>query len=206
MDLLSIWTGAWVGRAGILAELCSFPLLAPEILGEERLRGANKALKEWLTHREIPWWVGYGLAGPVFAAPLAITLLGLTYWHFPMPVFLYIICLALSAAFMGGYLYILASGGPIIGFEFQFVGPYPPPPPPPPPSLLKRFRDWSVVALVMPVVVPWAGMMTLWMFVNLPIEVAGFLVRSPKAFRGLIFGTGVLFLLGGVIAQFIATF
>jgi hypothetical protein len=38
----------WVNRAGILAEGVSFVLIAPEILGEERLRNVEEALKEWL--------------------------------------------------------------------------------------------------------------------------------------------------------------
>jgi hypothetical protein len=35
----------WVNRAGILAEAVSFFLIAPEILGEERLRGAQRFLR-----------------------------------------------------------------------------------------------------------------------------------------------------------------
>jgi len=38
----------WVGRAGIMAQAVSFLLIAPEILGEERLRNVEEALKEWL--------------------------------------------------------------------------------------------------------------------------------------------------------------
>jgi hypothetical protein len=38
----------WVGRAGILAEIVSFLLIAPEILGEERLRNAEEAFRIWL--------------------------------------------------------------------------------------------------------------------------------------------------------------
>ena len=53
MPLLSIWTGAWVGRAGILAEICAFPLLAPEILGPERLKGVEEALRRGLGSRHV---------------------------------------------------------------------------------------------------------------------------------------------------------
>jgi hypothetical protein len=35
----------WVGRAGILAEAVSFVLIVPELLGPERLRGAEQALR-----------------------------------------------------------------------------------------------------------------------------------------------------------------
>jgi hypothetical protein len=35
----------WVGRAGILAEAVSFVLIVPEILGPDRLKGAEQALR-----------------------------------------------------------------------------------------------------------------------------------------------------------------
>jgi hypothetical protein len=38
----------WVGRAGILAEIVSFFLIAPEIAGPERLKGLEAALERWL--------------------------------------------------------------------------------------------------------------------------------------------------------------
>lgn len=48
MEVLSIWTGAWVGRAGMLAEMLSFFILAPEILGKERLKRVEEALRRGL--------------------------------------------------------------------------------------------------------------------------------------------------------------
>ncbi len=54
---LSIWTGAWMGRAGLLAEFFSFFLIAPEILGPERLRGVEEALRKGLGSRHVVWGV-----------------------------------------------------------------------------------------------------------------------------------------------------
>jgi len=206
MLLLSIWTGAWVGRAGLLAESFSFFLIAPEILGEERLKGVDQALKGWLSGREIPLRVGYLLAGLVFAAPLAVMLVGLTYWHFQLPVSAFIICFAFAGALLGAYLYLMVTGGPLPREMDVFsVGPYHIPSVPRP-GLLERVGGLLLTILWSPLFVAALGTLALGKYANLPLEFAIWLMRGPKALRGLVFGTGVVLLVGGLLAQFVATF
>jgi len=47
MPLLSIWTGAWVGRAGLLAQAVAVLLMAPQIAGETRMLRVESRLTEW---------------------------------------------------------------------------------------------------------------------------------------------------------------
>jgi hypothetical protein len=217
--LLSIWTGAWTGRAGILAEMCSFFLIAPEILGAERLKGAEEALKKGL---QSPFVLRGAVS--VWTALFALLLIG------PVPLVL-ILGRNLS---LGGQVVLLAAiyvsafsdlvcrfavtqrplphhlkGGQMLrtlkrmaSFSWELVNPF---------EFGRAVRPNSFQWVSWILGIPFHILETVPFLVAPAVTLA--LVRLGQnvltggtSLRTLVFGTGVVFLLGGILAQFVATF
>ena len=75
----------WLSRAGIVAEMVSFALVAPEILGTERLRRAEAKLESWAAGQRVwlltetkSWWSFplFYLPSVLIASVFVLALLG----------------------------------------------------------------------------------------------------------------------------------
>jgi hypothetical protein len=218
--LLSIWTGAWVGRAGILAQLCSFPFLTPEIMGRERLKRAEEALRKGLESAAvrrvaISVWVGVFVV-VYFAALSPVPML------FPHPSFLDFIAVvgfltfsaffsfvfrgvvkhrlrgrqddAANALFAEQGLSARAVSVVLRPLEFKRVVQ---------PSLVEWiYWAWSipfdVIWFIVYVIVP-KGILSV---VHLQQRV----LAAQHRLRRFVFGIGITLFFGGMLAQFAATF
>ncbi len=217
MLILSIWTGAWVGRAGILAELCAFPLLTPEILGAERLKGVERALRRGLDGPAVQ--AGAALLWSALYYSTGVTLAVLLGRQIPLA-FPLRFTLFFGGMVVSGYSDVQCQNAvwrflpqqPSSG-ELE-VAPAP------------RGRASTVVLnpLTFAQIRPSARLWVLWVlgipmhlwgyfsYRILPLPVLGLvglqvrLVTKENGLRGLVFATGGGLLLGGLVAQFVATF
>jgi len=220
VTLLSIWTGAWASRAGILAEMCSFPLLAPEIVGPERLKATEEALRKGLESaavRRVAISVWAGLFVVVYFAALSpVPIL------FPKPSLSDFIALnglfALSGFFSWVYRGVVrnrlrgqqggtaktlfAAQGEFARASSIVLNP------------LKFKRvvrpssvEWVYWALSIPVNIIWfTGYVIVPKGILSVVDLEQRLLAGGIGLRSLIFGTGVALFFGGMIAQFVATF
>jgi len=222
MDVLSIWTGAWVGRAGILAEMCSFPLLAPEILGPNRLKRVEEALRSGLDNPSVRraaiavWLVLFALV--VIALDSVMPIL---FWHPSLlalivtavaspTVFFSIMFSAACRAFVrsrlreqeleGDALHTIqgemARATVIVLNVGQFRRVARP-----------RWWEWGFWAIGIPFhIVAFVGYFIIPKGILAIVHLQQRLLASGVGLRSLVVGTGIVLFFGGMVAQFVATF
>lgn len=210
----------WVGRAGILAEIVSIPLIAPEILGPERLG----RLEDWLESLMSQLRTDVGtLPKPSFAnfgrpmddgqsgQPIEVaTFLLLLLSMLPALAVMAIVAFALPAVLLyytvseaASVLFVLGLLASICfwGFSFQILYEEP-----------NASRAWQIAGrLSMLPGMPggWAMFLAIavsYRFMHIVVRWGTTLLAGPDRVRALVFGTGALLLFGGLISQFVATF
>jgi len=209
----------WVNRAGILAEIVSFFLIAPEILGEERLKGAEEALRNGMASATVrraaiaAWGVLYMVAFVAGTLPLVIlhpnigwpgfVLLNgaMLLSNFSMFVCRSVVDHRLAEQEAKGAV-LFARQGELGRASIAVLNPLAFG------RIMKpSYRQWVFWAVGIPfhllsfvgyVILP-AGLLTL-------IHLEQRLLTGENRLRALVFGTGVLLLFGGLGSQFYATF
>lgn len=191
MTLLSIWTGAWTVRAAILAQMVSFFLVTPEIMGLERIEGIHRAGRGCFAK------LGFGIS-------LVLGCLIFLCFHLGLilipPFVLYRLTGLLIVAVLGG---IAAAALCLIGIViFVFFNAYVALDPDP--DAWDRVR-WSTWVLFFPMAIPILVMRVL----DDPVEsfriLALRLLASPVSVRRMVFGTGVLLFVGAMLIELMAT-
>jgi len=202
----------WVGRAGIIAEAVSFILIAPEILGEQRCRRAERVLEGWLEKREpLSILLSLALAAAAYGGAFVAIMLALTVWDVGVPRAV----LIAGALLFGGALVF-----PLLAVPSMLLAVY----------LKLRERDdsatrrvtgfWPVswprigLGVLIALIVPFGPSayvllvvsVTLVSPVRLFLLLASRLLQGPDRLRALVFGSGVVLLFGGLLTQFAATF
>jgi uncharacterized membrane protein YjfL (UPF0719 family) len=218
----------WVGRAGILAEAVSFILIAPEILGEERLKGAEKALRSGMANATVrrtmlAAWGGLYLglflvvvasvytaeALPViilqpnvFWAVFALVFVGMFVSYFSMWVCRAVVDHRLAEEEEAKGTVLFTRQGELARASLVVLNP----------RAFGRImkpssRQWVFWAMGVPF-----HFMSFVGYVSLPggllalVHLQQRLLAGENRLRAFIFGTGVSLLLGGLAAQFYATF
>lgn len=201
---------AWLNRAGLLAEALAFLLIAPEIIGHERLRRVEAAVIDWGASRlsdPTRTWTGEREAatGPLRLLPkrppprgrsalwdigdelgivLYFVLLTTTVYLSTSPPISWAVFSAAIASYLAGFTAILLLRSPRL-------------------TLLA----WPLAAVGLPSHWGRAFASDLCYFLVRAIISSSLRVLSgTDRLRALVFGAGVLFLFGGMGAQFVATF
>jgi len=213
MALLSIWTGAWVSRAGILAEVLSFLLIAPEILGRERLNVAQQTLDElfrrmlrpsqiWATKRYVPVLPGLVSDDPdaELLAGLASVIITVMYYAIYIPLLVAgslpdetLFALAILAGVLGANLVLGTAAVSLVRWKGSVT--------------TVRYIGYGLGIPAAPVTWTLAVVQGTIIFALRMLARAGVaLLARPGGLRGVVFSAGVLLLVGGLAAQFVATF
>jgi hypothetical protein len=208
----------WVGRAGILAEGVSFFLIAPEVFGPERLKGAEEALRKGLGSLAVQrtavlaWAILFVVVYLAEVTPLVIFLPGLGW---PNLLLFPTACLSLLSGHVcrnvvrrrlmeqkteGAVLF--ARQGQLGRVSMAVLNPV----------VFGRImkpscRQWIFWGVGIPFHFLWVvgyiilptGLLTL-------IHLEQRLLARGVGLRSLVFITGVAMLFGGMVAQFVATF
>jgi len=221
MDVLSIWTGAWVGRVGILAEMCSFPLLAPEILGPERLKGVEETLRRGLESRVVQ--AGAGLAwlalvvtvfwGTILAATATVGFSDVYVWEGPAAFTVWVVGLGANIRCR-----VAIKEAHLVEHETDEEEL----------AIVPRWMARTSIIVLNPFkfarVRPTPWLWVVW-FLGIPVHLFNFvaysiippgilaivhlqqrLLASGVGLRSLVVGTGIVLFFGGMVAQFVATF
>jgi hypothetical protein len=225
LALLSIWTGAWMARAGILAEMCSFPLLAPEILGAERLKRAEEAMRRGVASPSVQRGAAAVWVALFLLVFIAITLL---MWMLPIlsgpEIFLPVALIVLGSGFAGAFSSntcrvvvrnrlrkqkLLVDGDALFVAQGEMAQ-----------ASRAVLNPLEFRRVMKPVLWEWV----LWAF-GIPFHVIAFvgyfiipkgvlalvhlqrrLLASGVGLRSLVVGTGIVLFFGGMSAQLMATF
>jgi hypothetical protein len=213
----------WVNRAGILAEAVSVILIAPEILGPERLKGAEQALRQGMESRAVQRvaFLAWGmLAAVVLVVVIELVVDFLPPLGWPNYILIPLFYVAIPSGFVCRYAVLrrhLAQWkeieqrperdwafmlGRLTQTSLDVLNP-------------RRFRrlirpswwQWVFWAIGIPLhllffVFATAIPASLLAFVQLQQR----LLAGENRLRALVFGTGVVLLFGGLAAQFFATF
>jgi len=208
----------WVARAGILAEGVSFVLIAPEILGRERLKGAEEALRKGLESLAVQrtaivaWAILFVVVYVAAVAPPAILLPGLGWPNL-------VLLGAAWVSLLSGHVcrdvvrrriveekaegaVLFARQGELGRASTAVLNPL----------VFGRivkpsYPQWIFWAVGIPFHFLWVvaymilptGLLTL-------IHLEQRLLARGVGLRSLVFITGVVMLFGGMVAQFVATF
>ena len=200
--------GDWLNRAGILAEAVSFFLIAPEIIGRERLRRVENALarwgetnlrgrwKLWTRGRVIPFLPGLSSKGSeslLADAALALSALAAT-WLFLLAAQL----TRVSALVYGAWAFSLSLMLGVAGIVLiQVRGS----------NAVFRYAGYTLGTIALPAAWTLAALSTgIFSVMRSALHLALKLLRGEDSLRALVFGNGVLLLFGGMAAQFAATF
>ena len=207
----AVMDDVWLNRAGILAEAVSFLLIAPEIIGVERLRRVEAALaalgrrtlstptRTWtgeraaadgplrlLPDRPAPkdrstlWDLGDDLGLVAFLAIVEMPLILLAGRSTTWAITGYLI-----ASYLGGFAATLIPRGSRVG----------------------AWARWPLVLFGLPT--HWGRALTSdsgFRLVRVVVSLGVSLLSGRDRLRALVFGTGVVFLFGGMGAQLVATF
>lgn len=201
-----------MNRGGILAEAFAFVLVAPEIIGIERLRGVEDRLERLLRRapprpklsissgfRQLPvFWplIEPSSTNPVLAtiaavlgfAAVVIFFSALAVWDvLPTVVAAPVVAAIGVSSFVNMILSLMAS------LDLR------------PPTTSRLHRAVTIAAV--PAWVTMAATVTLvYLVLVAPFLTATKVLEGPDRLRALVFGTGVVLLFGGMAAQFAATF
>jgi len=199
----------WVQRAGILAELVSFALIAPEIMGARRLRLVERALHRscgrvlranriWSSERYVPLLPGTVSGDPdiEFVENLASWIIAAGFYAVWLPL---LATGSLSAPVMAAMALVtvtLAMG--ILAVAAARWRPS---------NALSRWVSRTLAVPAMPAA--WAAA-AIHIAVILALRglarLALGLLGRPGGLRAMVFGTGVVLLAAGMLAQFVSTF
>jgi len=203
----------WVGRAGILAEIVSFFLIAPEILGAPRLAAAQETIDRilrrvlapsriWAEERYVPILPGFlpgdpdvdfllrigsfVVRGAYFAVFIPTLTTGALRGHAGVAFLAASAVVLVSTVLEGGAILLASrhgSRGSMRGLTYALAIPAAP---------------WSWLQ---------AGLFaTVFLVLRLGAQGGVAVLSRPGRLRALVFGTGVVLLFGGLAAQFYATF
>ncbi|OGO49926.1 MAG: hypothetical protein A2148_07800 [Chloroflexi bacterium RBG_16_68_14] len=202
---------AWLNRAGILAEAVSFLLIAPEIIGLERLRRIETQMEEWgkrnLSTRW-PLWEGGSIVPflPGFSSSARESIIVDATFFLIMPfltlgLVIGLVAISDTAREVGllsllAYTVSLAAG--LISVEVVRRSRS---------NAIVRWIGYSIGVLAIPgafvLVVLSTGVFSLTIrAVSRSIRI----LAGEDRLRALVFGTGLMLLFGGMAAQFMATF
>jgi hypothetical protein len=213
---------AWVVRAGILAEIVSFFLISPEILGKERLKGAEEALRKglanpaidiganlaWVALIAVAWGVTgllIGLVTSLVVPDLSLAILPIWMGALVVSILADFRCRLAVRPFIpeeearAGELRIVRRGYALVNLMILN------------PLRFARIRPSAFVWLCWLIGFP-TQLFDFVAYSILPAVPLAFvhlqqrLLTGQDALRRLVFGVGVLLLLGGLAAQFFATF
>lgn len=197
----------WLNRAGILAEAVAFVLIAPEIIGSERLRRAESAIEdfiEWLApylwgrrypnrpYDVINFLAAIVLTGLAFTGTFLLSL----YVRDTLPWIMWT-----TAALLA--VYAIAATYQIIDALYILLSPRRPR------LSLAAYRTLHLWRLLIGVPTKFVGLLAgfvLFYLVSFALEWAVRLLAGENRLRIFVFSTGVLLLFGGMTAQFAATF
>ena len=197
----------WVNRGGILAEAISFLLIAPEIIGIERIRRAENRLEHLFGRRgsdayiivrgrEPPFSPGFGAVEPGWLLYVALAI-GTTAVMMGLLVLAFVIWGFDAGIWIGalGTLYLALLVTAVWAMRRRE---------------LSRLARLLVYLIMVPMIPPmWVSVLVAKgihiLLVGL-IATATRLLRGPERLRALVFGTGVVLLFGGMGAQFVSTF
>jgi nitrogen fixation protein len=185
----------WINRAGILAEAVSFFLIAPEILGVERLQRAEDVLEEWFSNESLRKRVADHITWLLYLGALIVILLGLFVFDPPLPKAALLVCavpVGIGLVGLGLMKYSARLDEKAEKDEDEMGG------------HLYLICGWLLFLPALPVVVVFYQAIAGALIV--PMRLSRMLLTGEGRLRALVFGTGVLLLLGGMAAQFVATF
>jgi len=218
---LAVMDDVWLTRAGILAELVSLPLIAPEIIGLERLRRAELLLEESMQRmlsradyvlsatrgadrllRAYPGWERLSVQvdiGIAFALALwwSLALFSASRLHWPWVAFpVLVICfLALQAA---SVVFVWAFQKWVLPRKWKI-----------PPSwetpFFILFGLWFLLWMPGWILIATTSALTLFLLRQVLRPMAR-LMAGEERLRAVVFGTGVVLLIGGLLTQLAATF
>jgi len=212
----------WVGRAGIIAEAVSFFLIAPEILGPERLKGAERALAEGLDSPLMrraafgvwaAFWIVLFLPVSLVWWPIVVFVFGISWWKFGA------LLAAIHLSWFSSYVCRGVVRRPLFDQPVESARLF---------DGLGRMARFSTVVLnpfeFGRIMKPSFSQWLFWML-GIPFHIVAFLsyfilpativalihlqqrlLAGQNALRALVFGTGAFLLFGGLAVQFYATF
>jgi hypothetical protein len=214
----------WVGRAGILAGIISIVFLTPEVAGLERLQRLEEGLKRrfyddferrrWVSENALVW----GLAAFLCAIGVCVILLVLTLAGIETIGHTRIVLVILGSAILGtisSFFALLLSAGAwiaVASLDLAFEDPDPGDPDIEPSTYRRAHRTLMVYliitrALAIPVVLLVLLIEKLSVPVALTLATLGkWIVTRPGGARRAMVLVGLVLGIGGLVAQFYATF